>query len=143
MVAVIALAVLAVAAPLLGPVFGRSFAGAVWPLAVLVPAMIPYSVNSTLAAHLSGSGRPLIATKAWAVNVAVNVVANVLLLPRLGVVGAGLASLASYTVCATIMSVSFRRITSLPYADFLVPRVADIGDLWRALHGAVLERGRG
>ncbi len=143
LVGLLALAVYVVAVPLIGPVFGSEFADAAIPLALLVPAMIPYSVNATLSAYVMGSGIPVYATYAWFVNLMINVVANVLLLPRLGIAGAGLSSLLSYSCGAAFMVLAFGKVSGQRAATAIVPRRSDYGVVVGAIRRTLAERRAG
>jgi O-antigen/teichoic acid export membrane protein len=78
--------------------FGRSFESAATVARILLVAGVFLSVNRTLAAIVKGAGRPLDAGTAEFMALGVTVVGLAVLLPMLGITGAGIASLAAYLV---------------------------------------------
>lgn len=138
----LAAAAVAVVAPALVPlVFGRDFAGSVLPLFLILPGIIMSSAASAPAAYLSGIGKPIYGTIAAGVNVGVNVVANLLLIPRLGASGAALSSTISYSASAAILISVFVRKTDGRLRDILVPRAQDFREIYAAIRRALKSRG--
>jgi stage V sporulation protein B len=111
--------------------FGQTYVPGATALRILAIAMLPLSVSRILAGDLKGRGRPGSVSLAMLAAVAATVVLDVALIPRLGIAGAGLASLGAYTVSAAILVVLFRRVTRARIGD-LVPGVADVSLLLRA-----------
>jgi O-antigen/teichoic acid export membrane protein len=99
--AALALLLLApVAVPL---VFGADFEGSVAPLLVLLPAAIAMAMWRAALAVATRVARPGFASLVTAGALAVNVVANLLLIPALGIKGAALASTIAYGSGATVL----------------------------------------
>jgi Na+-driven multidrug efflux pump len=59
-------------------------------------------------------------------GLAVNIVANLLLVPRVGIVGAAVASSISYAITALLMLGVFLHLTGLGWRETLVIRASDI-----------------
>ena len=95
MAAVIGIAVL-LARPMTHLLFGRSFLDAVPAFVVLAPAIFILSVNTILMCYFAAIGMPAVTIIAPALAAILNVVINMRLIPRLGIVGASLASLIAY-----------------------------------------------
>jgi O-antigen/teichoic acid export membrane protein len=92
---------------------------------ILLPAIVSLSLVKVLSSYLAG-----LAMTGWlsSVNVAslgLNVVANLILIPPLGIIGAALASLISYSASAVALSVRASRLSQGSVSDFWVPRFAD------------------
>jgi O-antigen/teichoic acid export membrane protein len=133
--------VLASLASLVVPLlYGDRFAPSIPALWCLVPGTTFAAVAGPITAYFSGIGRPAEAVRANAANLAVNVVVNLLLIPRMGVVGAALASTTSYAVGATILILRFRSRTGVGAATVLVPRIEDVRSLLHAALDAVRRR---
>jgi O-antigen/teichoic acid export membrane protein len=112
----------AVMITILLPAFGPSLPA----LYVLLPAVVTLSVTKVVGGYLTGIGRP--ALNSW-INISaavVNVVANLILIPRLGIVGAATASLVSYTMSSVLMTVIVARLSHQPTLDFWAVRAADV-----------------
>ena len=119
-------------------------------LVVIMPGILSLSLSKVLAAYLSGLGRPLPTTVAGLVGLAVNLGANLLLIPAWGIVGASAASLISYSCHAAVLLFVACRWAKVPPQAFLVPRRAEFDrvrrtfvDALTALRSQVSRRGRG
>jgi O-antigen/teichoic acid export membrane protein len=117
------------AVPLL---YGRDFSPAIPPLALLLPGIIMISAATIPTAWMAGSGKPLEPTKASAVNLVTNVIANVTLIPLIGASGAALSSSISYGAAAIFITASFLRHTKVSLREAFVPRPGEARDLARA-----------
>jgi len=73
-------------------------------------------------------------------NMVVNLVANVLLIPRLGAAGAALASTISYSVGTGVIVWRFHARTGARVVDVLVPRGSDLKTMLDIAKTAVSER---
>lgn len=84
-------------------VFGPRFAASVVPLWLLLPGITVFAATSVLAAFISAIGRPGLNVAVAAVALVATIVLNLLLLPRIGIAGAAIASSVSYTI-STVLS---------------------------------------
>ena len=124
-------AVTAVPAFVFGPrlvrlVYGREFADAGVALRFILPGIVAYSVVAVLSRFVVGRGRPGTSTLIMGAGLAVNIVANLLLVPRVGIVGAAVASSISYAITALLMLGVFLHLTGLGWRETLVIRASDI-----------------
>lgn len=86
-------ALLVVAAPpVVRLLFGEAFVPAAAPLRWLMPGVLVLSANSILMNHFAAEGMPRVTVYSPAAALVVNVALNLALVPRLGTVGAALAS---------------------------------------------------
>ncbi len=103
LIAALALPPLAIGAPIaIGVLFGEAFGGATDALWALLPAVAAMAWWRALSAGLVRFGRRGSANLVALAALAANVALNVWLVPRLGLLGAGLASLGSYAVGALL-----------------------------------------
>jgi enterobacterial common antigen flippase len=111
--------------------FGPDFASAVPFALVLVGANGFVNVNATLASGLQGLGLPRKILVAEILGLVVTVCLLFLLLPRMGTMGAALASLAAYAVISLAMSISISRFSGLPEfeAQEMKPEVKSDGTI--------------
>lgn len=114
-------------------IFGERFRPSVAPLWLLLPGTVALIIPNVLTAHLAGRGQPQIGTLAAGVSLIATVALDLLLIPRLGVAGAALASSVAYTITALVVLLAFRRITGLPWATVVVLQPQD----WRDMLGLV------
>jgi O-antigen/teichoic acid export membrane protein len=123
--------VAAVPAFILGPrvvraVYGRQFVDAGVALRYILPGVVAYSIVAILTRYLSGRGRPGTTTLILLAGLAANVVANLALVPRLGINGAALSSSLSYGLTALLALVAFMRVSGRGLVETLVIRPTDI-----------------
>jgi O-antigen/teichoic acid export membrane protein len=117
-----------------------AYGGSLLPFAVLLPGIIALSVSKVVSGYISGLGLPLAVARASIANLVVNVIANVVLVPMLGIVGAALASLISYAGHASILVFTASRIAHTRPLDYVVPTGAEVARLRDGV--AALLRGR-
>ena len=55
-----------------------------------------------------------------------NIIANLILIPLFGIVGAAAASLVSYSLSSLLLTLAAARFSRTSVADFWVPRVSDV-----------------
>jgi O-antigen/teichoic acid export membrane protein len=94
--------------PVLPLLYGRSFHDAVVPALILLAGLLGDVAANLISAYLYGAGRPGWNSVAIGVGVVVTVVADVLLIPRYGAVGAAVASCAAYLTTDVARLVMFR-----------------------------------
>jgi len=112
---------------------------------VLLPGIISLSLVKVLSSYLAG-----LALTGWlsSVNVAslgLNLVANLILIPPLGIVGAALASLISYSASALALSVRASHLSQSSVSDFWIPHFSDVRFAFETTLGLgrrLLRRGR-
>jgi O-antigen/teichoic acid export membrane protein len=102
-------------------------------LLVIMPGIISLSLSKILASYTSGVGRPMPTAVAAVVALTLNVAANLILIPRWGIVGASASSLISYTCHATILLVMASRMARVSPLAFVLPRAAEFARLRRGL----------
>jgi len=124
-----------VADPVVTILFSSSFAGAVPPLRWLLPGIFTLSIGKVLVAELLAREKPRYTVWASGAAVAANIIGNLLLVPRMGISGAALASSVSYTIMSSLLIWYYLRVTRLPWT-VLIPRAADLSAyraLWRRM----------
>nr|WP_203951384.1 polysaccharide biosynthesis C-terminal domain-containing protein [Planotetraspora mira] len=116
--------VLAALSPTLIPLlYGQSYAGCVAPLLVLAPGMIALFLMRPVEQYLVRLGRPISMTAIPVGAAAANILLNLVLIPRLGAVGAALSSTITYVLMAALEISWFARSAGIPKSA-LLPRPA-------------------
>lgn len=97
--------------------FGKAFLPAVPAFVWLMPGIVAY--GSTFAtSFLMSIGLPMPVLAFWAAFVALNVGLNVVLIPRLGFVGASISSSITYTTCFVVMTLyAWRLVGAAPAGE--------------------------
>ncbi len=118
----------------LGPfVLGPGFETVPVVMIILVPGIAAIGVSKVLAGAVIGRGGIGIGSVVAGATMALNIVLNLILVPRLAEFGAALASTIAYGLSTTLWLRAWRaRGGALGPAD-LVPRVGDVPLLWRAI----------
>lgn len=110
-----------------------SFIGSMPALIVILPGIVSLSLSKILASYISGLGRPVPVTIAASIALTINLVANLILIPRFGIVGASASSLISYTCHAVMMLTFSSRMAHTSPLDFIIPRGAEVRRLVAAI----------
>lgn len=119
------------AAELVPLLLGPAYADALPVMAVLLPGVALFGAASGLSAWFTNhAGRPAVPALLAGGSLLANVLVSVLLIPRLGMLGAALATTLSYTGAVLVGVVWFARASATPMAVLLRP---DLGALARDL----------
>jgi len=103
------------------PAFGPSFPA----FLLLLPGIVALSSSGVLRGYMAGIGRPGVTSFISLISLATNVVCNLFLIPRFGIVGASAAALVSYSLSSLLLLGIAARFTAVPVAHFLIPRGGD------------------
>jgi O-antigen/teichoic acid export membrane protein len=98
-----------------------------------VPGIVALGHSKILANYVAGRGRPDINAVRGVMALAINVVANLFLIPRYGIIGAAAATSISYSVSAFAGYLAFLRIAGVKWSDPLVPPFRELVGLIRKL----------
>lgn len=123
--------------------FTSAFAATTAPLRWLLPGILTLTIGKVLVAELLA--REKIRFTIWLSLIAVsaNVGANFVLIPRMGLAGAGLASSISYSLVALVVAWYYVRETGVPWRA-LVPGRADVqiyAAFWQRLRATTAQTG--
>ncbi|WP_214325150.1 oligosaccharide flippase family protein [Nonomuraea sediminis] len=103
--AVVAVPLVLLSGPVLPRVFGAEFAAAVLPSQIMIGGTVVTSVAGLVTAYLLGIGRPGANSISIVAGVVMTVALNLLLVPRLGAVGAAIAAAsANLATTATLLA---------------------------------------
>jgi O-antigen/teichoic acid export membrane protein len=122
--------------PLVLIAFGPPFADAVPAVRWLMLGTVAWTISNVTWQYVSAHGRPELGVFVYGAGVIVNVLLDVLLLPRLGVVGASIAATASYGVTALLFLRVFLKSEQCSVREALIARPSDVVQLWRAARQA-------
>jgi O-antigen/teichoic acid export membrane protein len=111
--------------PVISTLFGSKFSGAYIPLLLLIPGIVVLGISNVLAIDLAGRGRPEIRTYGAAIAGIATLVLDLLLIPKIGIRGAALASSVSYTIATGVVIYFFSKITKSSLKHIAVPTWGD------------------
>jgi len=117
---------LASAAPLLVPViYGAPYSASVLPLLLLLPGLLGLTVYRVLFRYFMAIDRQGVNIVVQSAALIVNVVLNLLLIPRYGVIGAAVASSVTYSLVAFMIGIVFIGSSGRGPIELLVPTRGD------------------
>jgi O-antigen/teichoic acid export membrane protein len=136
---VLAVGVLALmlVAPEMPRVYGKDFAGMVWPLWVLLPGMLPSGLYQLLTRYFTSRARQEVNIAAACIAVVLNVALNWFMIPRYGIMGAAISNGISYGTAACVLLFAFIRESGVPVGEIMVPRSAEISGMVHTARGMV------
>ena len=117
--------------------FSEKFADSVLPFQVLLIGIVAMSGWRILANDLYGRGRPEINIYINAFSAVTNIMLNVILIPRLGIVGAAWATSVSYTSAFVAAVFAYTQISGNRIRSVILPRRVDLSLYKGALGRAV------
>lgn len=120
-----------VSKPLILIWFGRDFVTATGALLWLLPGISIFSVSNILANYLAGVGLVEKNIYSSIVSGIVTVVLDIFLIPRIGIVGASIATSLSYIVFTLMTIIFYVYYTQARWQDILILKKSDIGQIIR------------
>ncbi len=108
------------------PILIPAFTPALPALYILLPGVVALSVDKVLTGYVAGLGMTGTTSIVNMGAFVLNIVANLLLIPRFGILGASAASLISYTAASIAFSVIASRLARVSILDFWIPRASDV-----------------
>ena len=94
-------------------IFGAKFSGMRGVLLAISPGIAASAPGSVVSSYFGGGGRFHVTATASAIGLAVGLVGYAILIPRFGIIGAGLASSASYMASSSALLFAFARDTGV------------------------------
>ncbi len=131
---------LGAARPLLPLVYGEAFQRSIAPFLWLLPGVLSFAVVGVIASYIAGIGKPQVNLAIALVGVSFTLALDLLLIPRLGIVGAAIASTISYSVSAVLSLSYFSRQSGMHVRQALLIEPADIQTAMRSLQAALSRR---
>ena len=118
--------------PVIRLLFGSAFRSAYGLLLVLLPGIAVYSVGHVTTVYFDGHlGKPLINARLAFLSLSLDILLGLFLIPRIGLVGAALASSIAYTVTMVATLGVFLRTSRLAPSDvFIVRGEVETGMRW-------------
>jgi O-antigen/teichoic acid export membrane protein len=103
--------------------YGSSFTPAVNALFLILPGIVMYNFSRVLGTDMSGRGKPEINSILFTVSLFINVVANLILIPRFDYLGAAISSSIAYSILGVATLIIFCRMYHVSWTQmFLLER---------------------
>jgi len=94
-------------------IFGAKFAGMGMVLLAIGPGIVAHAPGSVVSSYFGGRGRFHVNAITSAIGLGVGLIGYATLIPRFGIVGAGLASSAAYIAASAALMIAFARDTGV------------------------------
>jgi O-antigen/teichoic acid export membrane protein len=111
-------------------VYGTPFREAGVAFQVILPGVVTYSIVAVLSQFLIAWGAPGRVTAVLILGLAVNVAANMVMIPAFGMVGAAASASASYSTTAVAMLLLYHRVSGRGLRETLLVRRSDVSRIW-------------
>ena len=111
---------------LIPTMFGEQYTGAVLPFLILLPGVAFQSTYQILTKFWVAINLQRVNIITQAIAMPLNIALNFLLIPKLGITGAALASLVTYTVEGIAVAIIFSRFASKSFAEMFLIRKSDL-----------------
>jgi O-antigen/teichoic acid export membrane protein len=98
--------------------FGIDFKDSFMPFAILMIGTVPLSAAKVIAAYFAGIGKQHYMFRIAVISALLNIVLNLLLIPRFNIIGASLASAISYSVVTVIAFYWAKKTSHYPLHSF-------------------------
>ena len=120
-------------------IYGAAYVSSVQPLLILLPGIVFMGIYKVLTRNYSSRNRQQVSIVAAVTALIINVILNLILIPRWGVAGAALASTLGYTSAGLTLLAFFIKDSGFSWTEVLLPKGAELlGHVqWAksALHG--------
>jgi len=136
--AIAALGLLLVSRWLIVTFYTTEFLPALYPLWALLPGAVCLSLSKIIFSDLGGRGKPYYGAFASLVSLFVTLGLDLLLIPRWGIMGAAVASSASYLTNASVALIAYLRLTGNTLTKVLVIQRSDLDAGLRAGRDVIL-----
>jgi O-antigen/teichoic acid export membrane protein len=131
-----------VAKPVVGLLYGAEFAGAVMALLLLLPGIVCDAATRIISYDFSARGKPEYNYYLSPIVVVINVAANLLLIPRFGIVGGAIATSIAYAANLVATIVLYRRFNRISWHRLVLLQRSDVA-LLRDAAGMLRRRAAG
>jgi len=106
--------------------YSEAFSPAIIPLFILLPGILTAGISRIITSDLMARGHPGVILWSGLSALVANIILNLVFIPNMGVEGAALATVISYTLNTLILVMVFIRISGLSAREVLVPGKEDI-----------------
>jgi len=123
---ILALCLLIIGYWLIEFLYSYTYIPAVGPMKILLIGVVAISAERILMTDIIARGRPIISTYITAIIVILNIILNILLIPKLGIMGAAWASSIAYTINLIITLNIYCRISGNYVLDVILIKKSDL-----------------
>lgn len=107
-------------------IFSNEFRDAIIPFQILLIGSVAFSVARVISSDLAGRGKPIVDNYVGLFSTVLNVILNILLIPRMGITGAAWASSITYSLSSILMLLIYSSISKNSIKDILFVKGSDV-----------------
>jgi O-antigen/teichoic acid export membrane protein len=122
--------------------YGVEFLPSCQALYLLLPGTLAMCVYMILSRYFTSKNKQQVTIVAGIVGLAINVGLNLVLIPRLGIAGAAVATTSSYSITAFLMLCFFVRESGCELLECVIVRRTDIAEFLKILNEGILQKVR-
>jgi len=122
--------------------FGVRFLPSLMPMLLLLPGIVGLAINKVLCSGFSGLGKPEFGTYTVTCSSIATIILDLLLIPKMGINGAAIASSIAYIVSAISGVVIFTRLSGIGMGKLLFVKRQDLTK-YPSLYKKILKRIKG
>lgn len=109
--------------------YGEKFEGSIEVLKILLPGVLVLTLFKVMNTDLAGKGKPWVSMKAMIPALIINIIINILFIPKYGAVAASWSSTISYSVSGILFLIFYCKETGLTFKDVLFFKKSDFTPL--------------
>ncbi len=117
-------------------IYGEPYAASIAPFIILAPGLLIVAISDILGRYFVALGRQGLPLMAQSLGLCINLLLNLVLIPRYGIFGAALASLSSYLICTLWLTQIFSKHSGLSWREALLFKSSD----WALIRSRLLKR---
>src|SRR5262249_21364575 len=126
LISVATAALLALVSPLaIPPLFGARFASSVPVIWWILPGTVALALGKVAASDLAGRRKTYYTSIFGILSLVITALLDILLIPRMGIAGAALASSVAYTIYGVLLLVALRHELQVSWSAILIPSPSD------------------
>ena len=118
--------------PIILLLFGEQFLNSILPLYILLPAIYFLAITSFLTQFFASKGFPWITVWLWFPGLIINILLNMLYIPKYGMVVAALTSLIAYFLSFILHYIYLQRYAKVSFSKILVPKLNEVLNLLKS-----------
>jgi O-antigen/teichoic acid export membrane protein len=123
--AILAIIFFVIAKPMIVIFFGTAYLPAVSPLYILLPGIVLATCYRVLSNEMMGRGKPIVNTIIAGISLIATISLNILLVPKMGINGAALASTLAYAIGSLVTILLFVNISGINFIDVIIVKKDD------------------
>lgn len=100
-------------------IYGKDFIPSIQIVQTILPGILIFMIFKILSSSLAGIGKPHIIIKIFIPALIINVILNLILIPKYGGLGAALATNVSYTLGAICLLIVYSRVMKIPVIEII------------------------